>query len=95
MLQTADATIASLQDLLGERLSRNANLREQHSHGEDPSPPVMPDAVAFVETTEEVGRVLAPVPSERHAGGAVRRGHLAGGSCHAGARRHQPSICRG
>ena len=55
----ADATISSLRELLGERLSQNTSLREQHSHGEDTNPPVLPDAVAFVEDSEETGRVLA------------------------------------
>jgi D-lactate dehydrogenase (cytochrome) len=58
-MPTTDATIAALRDLLGERLSLNASLREQHSHGEDTNPPVLPDAVAFIETSEEAGRVLA------------------------------------
>jgi D-lactate dehydrogenase (cytochrome) len=59
MEKPATATIAALRDLLGERLSVNASLREQHSHGEDTNPPVLPDAVAFIETSAEAGRVLA------------------------------------
>ncbi len=45
--------------LLGDRLTVNAALREQHSHGEDTNPPRLPDAVAFAETTEEVATLLA------------------------------------
>src|ERR1700731_1722018 len=53
------AVIETARSFLGERLSTNAALREQHSHGEDAQPPVLPDAVAFVETTEEAARLLA------------------------------------
>jgi D-lactate dehydrogenase (cytochrome) len=50
---------------LGDRITTNAALREHHSHGQDTQPPVMPDAVAFVETTEEVGKLLALCHAER------------------------------
>jgi D-lactate dehydrogenase (cytochrome) len=53
-----ETVIAALRDFLGERLSTNASIREQHAKGEDANPPVLPDAVAFVENTEEVSRVL-------------------------------------
>jgi D-lactate dehydrogenase (cytochrome) len=59
MLPMVNAVIAAAREILGERFSTNASLREQHSHGEDPQPHVAPDAVAFVETTEEVSRLLA------------------------------------
>jgi D-lactate dehydrogenase (cytochrome) len=59
MSGTVEATISALREVLGERLSLNTSLREQHSHGEDTNPPVLPDAVAFIETSEEAGRVLA------------------------------------
>jgi len=55
----ADATISALRDALGQRLSLNTSLREQHSHGEDTNTPVLPDAVAFIETSAEAARVLA------------------------------------
>ncbi len=54
-----ETVIAAARDLLGERLTTNATLREHHSHGQDTQPPHLPDAVAFVETTEEVARLLA------------------------------------
>ena len=50
--------IAAARDFLGERITTNAALREQHSHGEDTQPPVMPDAVAFLETGDEAARLL-------------------------------------
>jgi len=54
-----DAVIAAAREFLGERMTTSAAMREQHSHGEDTNPPVLPDAVAFAETTEEVSRLLA------------------------------------
>lgn len=55
----ADAVIAAARGFLGERVSVNRSIREQHSRGEDTTTPTLPDAVAFVETTEEVSRLLA------------------------------------
>jgi D-lactate dehydrogenase (cytochrome) len=51
--------------LLGERFTTNAALREHHSHGQDTQAPVMPDAVAFVENTEQVSHLLALCHTER------------------------------
>ena len=51
--------IDAARDFLGDRLSTNASLREQHSHGEDTQPHGDPAAVAFVETSEEAARILA------------------------------------
>ena len=58
MARPVDAVMSLAQDFLGDRLTTNAALREQHSHGEDTNPPVMPDGVAFIETTEEASRLL-------------------------------------
>jgi D-lactate dehydrogenase (cytochrome) len=76
-----DAVIAAARGFLGERLSTNATVREQHSHGEDSSPPTLPDAVAFVETTEEVGRLLElchrhEVPVVPFGAGTSLEGHV-------------------
>ena len=54
-----ETVIAAARELLGDRLSINQSIREQHSRGEDTTTPTLPDAVAFVETTEEVSRLLA------------------------------------
>jgi D-lactate dehydrogenase (cytochrome) len=54
-----DTVIEAARAFLGERITTNATLREHHSHGQDTQPPVLPDAVAFVETSEEVARLLA------------------------------------
>ncbi|WP_158747582.1 FAD-binding oxidoreductase [Acidisphaera sp. L21] len=59
MSRPVDAVMAQAKEFLGERMSTNAALREQHSHGEDTNPPVMPDGVAFIETTEEASKLLA------------------------------------
>jgi D-lactate dehydrogenase (cytochrome) len=57
--------IDAARAFLGDRLTTNASLREHHSHGQDTQPPVMPDAVAFVETTEEASKLLALCHAER------------------------------
>ena len=44
---------------------QRAALREHHSHGQDTQTPVMPDAVAFIETTEEASKLLALCHAER------------------------------
>jgi D-lactate dehydrogenase (cytochrome) len=54
-----DAVIAAAREFLGERLSMAQAVREQHARGEDQTPPTLPDAVAFAETTEEVSRLVA------------------------------------
>src|SRR5260370_31137714 len=81
MARPVDAVIATARDFLGERLTTNAALREQHSHGEDTQPPVLPDAVAFVQTTEEAARLLAlcnahGVPVVPYGTGTSLEGHV-------------------
>ena len=58
MADPVDTVIALARDFLGDRLSTNAALREQHSHGEDNQPPILPDAVAFIQSGEEAARLL-------------------------------------
>lgn len=57
--------IEAARHLLGHRMSTNTALREQHSRGEGPVQPHMPDAVAFVETVDEVRQLLALCHRER------------------------------
>ena len=81
MSRPVDAVITLAKAFLGGRISANASLREQHSHGEDTNPPVLPDAVAFVETTEEVSRLLAlcnahSVPVVPFGAGTSLEGHV-------------------
>ncbi len=73
--------IREAEGFLGPRLSRNTALREQHAHGEDTNPPVLPDAVAFIETTEEAARLLAlcnaaRVPVVPFGAGTSLEGHV-------------------
>jgi D-lactate dehydrogenase (cytochrome) len=75
------AAFEAAQSLLGERVTTNAALREHHSHGQDTQPPSMPDAVAFVETSEEAARVLAlcnahAVPVVPWGAGTSLEGHV-------------------
>ncbi len=81
----SDAEIAKVIDqasqFLGARITVNQALREHHSHGQDTQPPVLPDAVAFVETTEEVSRLLAlchagHVPVVAWGAGTSLEGHV-------------------
>ena len=54
-----ETVIEAARAFLGDRITTNATLREHHSHGQDTQPPVLPDAVAFVESSDEAARVLA------------------------------------
>ncbi len=81
MARPVDAVIATVREFLGDRITTNAALREQHSHGEDTQPPVLPDAVAFVQTTEEAARLLGlcnahGVPVVPFGGGTSLEGHV-------------------
>jgi len=76
-----DAVIAAARGFLGERLSLNDAIRQQHSRGEDTTTPTLPDAVAFVETTGEVSRLLAlchqhGVPVTPFGAGTSLEGHV-------------------
>lgn len=76
-----DLVIAEARARFGERLSTNASLREQHSHGEDANPPALPDAVAFAETSEEAASLLAlcnrhRVPVVPFGAGTSLEGHV-------------------
>jgi D-lactate dehydrogenase (cytochrome) len=73
--------IDAARAFLGDRITTNAGLREHHSHGQDTQPPVMPDAVAFAETSDEVSRILAlchaaRVPVVPWGGGTSLEGHV-------------------
>jgi D-lactate dehydrogenase (cytochrome) len=62
---SVEAVIEAARAFLGDRITTNAGLREHHSHGQDTQPPVLPDAVAFIETSEEAARLLALCHAER------------------------------
>jgi D-lactate dehydrogenase (cytochrome) len=81
MFSSTDTVLAAARDFLGERLTTNAALREQHSHGEDARPPRLPDAVAYIETSEEAARLLAlcnahGVPVTPFGAGTSLEGHV-------------------
>ena len=81
MSRPVDTVIETARAFLGERMTTNATLREHHSHGQDTQPPVMPDAVAFVETTDEAARLLAlchaqGVPAVPWGAGTSLEGHV-------------------
>src|SRR5882672_107835 len=74
-------TIDAIRAFLGDRITTNPALREHHSHGQDTHPPVMPDAVAFVATSEETAKLLAICHAERipvvpWGGGTSLEGHV-------------------
>jgi D-lactate dehydrogenase (cytochrome) len=76
-----DSVIAAARAFLGERMSTNAALREQHAKGEDSTVPTLPDAVAFVEATGEVSRLVAlchqhEVPVVPFGAGTSLEGHV-------------------
>ncbi|HEY2131627.1 MAG TPA: FAD-linked oxidase C-terminal domain-containing protein [Acetobacteraceae bacterium] len=81
MPQPVDIVLAAAQEFIGDRLTTNAGLRDHHSHGQDTHPPALPDAVAFVETSEEAGRLLAlcnshGVPVVPYGTGTSLEGHV-------------------
>jgi len=81
MARPIDAVIAQAREFLGDRITTNAALCEQHSHGEDVHPRTLPDAVAFVERGNEAARVLAlchqhGVPVVPFGAGTSLEGHV-------------------
>lgn len=84
-----DAAIASLQHLLGDRLSTAAAVRERHGKDASYHPCVPPDAVAFPNSTQEVSEIVKvcarhKVPLVPFGGGTSLEGHVAalhGGVC--------------
>ncbi len=81
MARPVDAVMTLAREFLGDRMTTNAALREQHSHGEDTNPPVLPDGVAFLHTTEEASRLLAlchahRVPVVPFGAGTSLEGHV-------------------
>ncbi|HEY7240745.1 MAG TPA: FAD-binding protein, partial [Burkholderiales bacterium] len=57
-LEFAPAALTELKALLGERVSTSAAVREHHGKDESYFPYALPDAVVFVESTEEVRDVV-------------------------------------
>jgi D-lactate dehydrogenase (cytochrome) len=84
-----DAAIASLSQLLGDRLSTAEFVCEQHGKDASYHPCVPPDAVAFAQSTEEVSQIVKlcaehKVPIIPFGSGTGLEGHvvaLRGGVC--------------
>jgi D-lactate dehydrogenase (cytochrome) len=75
------AVLSAAREFLGDRLSVNESIRLQHGKGEDSTTPTLPDAVAFVQTTAEVSRLLAlchqhGVPVTPYGAGTSLEGHV-------------------
>src|SRR5216684_7910828 len=83
------AVLASLRQLLGDRLSTSAAVCEQHGKDESYHTPHAPDAVAFVHSTEEVAAIVSlcarhKTPVIAFGTGTSLEGHVAalrGGVC--------------
>lgn len=84
-----ERAIASLQQLLGDRLSTAAAIRERHGKGASYHPCAPPDAVVFPRSTQEVSEIVKrcarhKVPLIPFGGGTSLEGHVAalhGGVC--------------
>ena len=84
-----DAAIASLHQLLRDRLSTATQVREQHGKDASYHPCVPPDAVAFAQSTAEVSEIVKicarhKVPIIPFGSGTGLEGHvvaLQGGVC--------------
>src|ERR1700751_312698 len=61
-LAAREAAITSLQQLLGDRLSTAASIREHHGKDASYHRCEPPDAVAFAQSTEEVSDTPKPMP---------------------------------
>jgi D-lactate dehydrogenase (cytochrome) len=57
-LSDRETLIEQLRSILGERVSTNSSVLEQHGHGESWHPVQAPDAVCFAQSTEEVASIV-------------------------------------
>ena len=81
MTGSVQTVIAAAREFLGERITVNAAVRDQHGRGEDAHTPAPPDAVAFIDTSEEAARLLAlchanRVPAIAFGAGTSLEGHV-------------------
>jgi D-lactate dehydrogenase (cytochrome) len=82
MATASSELLGELSAFLGDRLTTNPSIREQHGRGEGHHAAMPPDAVAFAHTTEEVSRVVAAcaahlVPVVAVGAGTSLEGHVA------------------
>jgi len=84
-----EAFLTALQALFGERLSTTLAMREHHGRDESSYDPMLPDAVVFAHSTEEVAAAVGlcnqyKVPVIAYGTGTSLEGHilaLSGGIC--------------
>jgi D-lactate dehydrogenase (cytochrome) len=87
--RTPPALLDRLRQLLGDRLSTSAAVREQHGHDESFHAAHAPDAVAFARSTQEIAAIVeacaaANTPVIAFGTGTSLEGHVAalhGGVC--------------
>ncbi|MEX0731247.1 MAG: FAD-linked oxidase C-terminal domain-containing protein [Aquisalimonadaceae bacterium] len=56
--ESRQTALSELRQVLDGRLSTSEAVREQHGHDESWHPGVLPDAVAFAQSTEEISEIL-------------------------------------
>ena len=87
--EATDSVIASLRNLLGDRLSISPSERDRHGKDWSYHPCVRPDAVAFAQSTQEVSEIVKlcarrKIPIIPFGAGTGLEGHvvaLRGGVC--------------
>ncbi|MBG03668.1 MAG: FAD-binding oxidoreductase [Rhodospirillaceae bacterium] len=57
-IDVPDSFIEELKEILGDRVSTSAAVRDQHGNAEDYFPIAPPDAVCFANSTEEVSAIV-------------------------------------
>ena len=57
-IDVPDSFIEELREILGDRVSTSAAVRDQHGNAEDYFPIAPPDAVCFANSTEEVSAIV-------------------------------------
>lgn len=77
----SEQALADLQAVFGERCSTAAAVREHHGRDESPFPAMLPDAVVFAESTEDVQAAVRicvqhRVPIIAYGSGSSLEGHL-------------------
>ena len=60
-----DGFVAALREILGDRVTTSASVREHHGRGEDYFQAMPPDAVCFPHTTKEVAAVVGLCASHK------------------------------
>lgn len=73
--------IEALKEITGKRFSMNQSVLDQHSRDESAFPPVLPSAVIYPDSTEEVSKILAychrySIPVVAFGAGSSLEGHV-------------------